>query len=614
MASPRANLRGIDDKSTRQVPIAPTALSQHTPLLMLMTKRGPIEPTFISIDAFDTIYDLKSLDVNSKWHSHQSELATIAIRTSNSTVVVKRIVDVNCKTASAVIGVNTVANKITVGQVNTTMSSLPLVSFTTANPGSWGNYIGVQIFKADNKKQANLGALLDSIVYEAVVIEEDELTGQQRVITNLFGESSTFFTSKPDTRANGVDYFFDDIMRNSYIEDDDKQSRQVYFSDFKLHADTFAQLATGTVPYWKQDVLSNIPSDGINSFRRGITVFAKGGDDGFYKYSSSPVENRLDKMRKYEEACKLWLSSIDESNPITDVAMYPYSTLWDSGFTKETKLEFINLLKDRKDIWIAPCVTSVNRYYEDGDDTIFDYQSKLSNQESVSLAMYYRSIFTGISESSVYGTPTVRATLIGQDGVNRSSLYRKRQSLNIDLFEKICKYCGNGNGQWDATQAFDQDGLNTLDNWHDVTLDYMSPSVSDDAWDAGVIYAQNKDVRRKFYPMYQTLYPNETSTLNNIFTMMACCWIQKKHHKSWTMASGDGRSTNLEIAERLDQYLNTALTNAFDGRFITVSKTYYTQTDNGNGFTFTTDTTIYSTVTKHTANYKITAHRMSEIL
>lgn len=618
MAAPRAILRGIDDKSTRQVPYEATPLSQHTPLLMLMTKRGPTEPLFLGIDGFDIFYDLDSLGENSIWHTHQSELARIALETANSSIVVKRMIDEYSKTASVCIGKDITTNKIKTMQadevdVNAT-SFIPLMEFTAADQGKWGNYIGIQIFKANDKKQNTLGVTLDAVIYEAVVIQENEFNGQHRIINNLYGETSTFFTMKRDSIANSVDYFFDEIMTNSYIEDIDRVSRRAYFSDFTLHVQETAKLAVDQSTYWKEDLLSDIASDGQNAFRKGLPIFAIGGDDGFHDYSNSIIENRLDKTRKYEEACQTWLSSIDETNPITDMAQFPYSTIWDSGFTRETKKEFINILQHRKDVWIAMAVTSANRYYEDGLDTVFDYQPKLTNQESISLGMYFRSIFSGIPESMAFGTPTVRATLVGQDGVNRNSMYRKRQTVNIDLFRKVAKYCGSGDGRWKSQYAFDQDGLNTLENWHDLSMDYLSPPVTDDAWDAGLIYVQNRDVKRKFFPTYQTIYPDDTSVLNNIFTMMACCWIEKNHFRGWTMVTGDSKSTNLEIAERLDQFLNSSLMNAFDGRFVTESKTYYTETDEANGFSFTTDTTIYSNMTKHTANYKITAHRMSDIL
>lgn len=621
MTAPKAILHGIDDKSTRQLPYAAPVLSQHTPLLMLMTKRGRVEPTFLGVDQFDIRYGSESLEVDQRWHTHQTELMRIAIETANSTVVIKRIIDEDTKTASVCIGKQTSGNTIVTCSVDDlddmldANSIMPILQYSCANPGAWGNRIGIQIFKADENKQNTLGVRLDAIVYEAIVIEEDELTGSYRTVNNLYGESSTFFVTKPDAILNNIDYNFAEVMANSYIQDQDKITRVEYFSSFAMYPETLADLAVNPLEYWKEDLITGIRSNGISGFREGLPIFAQGGDDGFHNYSTSIVENRIDRDRKYEDAVRLWLGGIDDTNPVVDIALFPFSTIWDSGFVAEVKKEFKNLLLYRKDIWIAPAVTSVYRYIEETNgDLIFEAQPKLSNQESVSLGGYYRSIFSGIPESTSYGTPTVRATLVGQDGVNRKSTYRKRQTLNVDLFEKVCKYCGSGDSKWKSQYAFDQSGMNTIDDWQDISMDYISPSVTENAWDAGLIYVQSLDVKRKFYPSYQTIYPDDTSVLNNIFAMMACCWIEKNHFKAWTTVTGDSKSTNLEIAEKLDQYLNSRLMNAFDGRFVTVSKTYFTDTDVANGFSFTTETTIYSNVTKRVANYKITAYRMSDFV
>lgn len=620
MTAPRAILHGIDDKSTRQQPVEPPVLSQHTPLLMLMLKRGRVEPTFIGVDQFDIMYDNDSLEVSSRWHTHQSELMRIAIETANSTLVIKRIVDEDTKSASVCVGKNPSSNRIvtcTVDEVSNLVSTSkiqPILEFTCANPGAWGNSIGIQIFKADANKQNTLGVRLGAVVYQATVVEEDVISGSYRTINNLYGEASTYFVTKPDAILDGIDYYYDTIMSNSYIEDAARVSRPEYFSTFKLHQTTLATLATDASTYWTEDLLTSIRSDGTNAFREGLPIFAQGGDDGFHNYSKSIVENRIDRARKYEDAVRLWLMTIDDTNPVVDMAQYPFSTLWDSGFVAETKKEFKNILNYRKDVWVAAAVTSTYRYIDGGDDSlIFEAQPKLSNQETISLGGYFRSIFSGIPESVAYGTPTVRATLVGQDGVDRKSVYRKRQTLNVDLFKKVCKYCGTGDSRWKSQYAFDNNNLNVIDDWKDISMDYMSPSVTDNAWDAGLIYVQSLDTKRNFYPSYQTVYPDDTSVLNNIFTMMACCWIEKNHFKAWTTVTGNSKSTNLEIAERLDQFLNSRLMNSFDGRFITTSKTTYTESDVANGFSFTTETTIYSNVTKRVANYKITAHRMSDI-
>lgn len=621
MTAPQSILHGIDDKSTRQIPYSDSPLSQHTPLLMLMTKRGRVDPCFIGTTEFDKLYSNDSLSVTNKWHSHQSELMRMAIETGNSTVVVKRIIDDDSKSAGVCIGVNKHRMIINVSSIDdidllaNSDISHPLIEFECSDPGEWGNHVGIQIYRAPDRIQNTMGVGLDSVIYEAVIVIEDEISGNVRILNNVYGESSTLFTTRPNSIYNNVDYYFDDIMKQSYIQDTSRLTRSEYFKYFKLHTETIHSLATKPNEYWKEDVLSLIGTDGTNSFRKGISIFAQSGNDGFVNVSTSIVINMMERNRKYEDAVRLWVSSIDDTNPIADMAQYPISTIWDSGFISETKLALKNFLNYRKDIWIAAAVFSQYKYIQDPDGNYaFVDQDKLGNQETISMGSYYRSVFMGIPESNDYGTPTVRATLVCQDGVNRNSRYRKRQSLNVDLFEKVSRYCGSGTGRWVSKYSFDQDPLNVVSNWQDISMEYISPSVTDNAWDAGLIYVQSRDPTNVFYPSYQTVYPDDTSVLNNIFTMMACCWITKNHHSAWTTVTGDSKSTNLEISERLDQYLNSRLMNSFDGRFITTSVTTYTPSDVANGFSFTTETTIYCNVTKRVANYKITALRMSDLL
>lgn len=622
MTAPKPILKGIDDHSVRQIPYSDSPHSQHTPLLMLMTKRGRVDPCFIGTTEFDRLYDNDSLGVSSPWHTHQSELMRIAIESGNSTVVVKRIVDKDSKTAGVCIGVNPTSQQLTTCPLDDVESKVdadklhPILEFKCSDPGAWGNHVGLQIFKAPASTQNVMGVALDAVIYEAVIMVEDEISGNLRVLNNLYGEPSTLFTMRPDSIYNNVDYYFDEIMRISYIQETTRLTRPEYFEYFTLYPEVIATLATNPDKFWAEDVLGTLAERGNALFRKNITVFAESGSDGFLDTSLSVVENIIDRARKYEDAVRDWLAGIDDTNPIVDMAQFPYSTIWDSGFIEETKKEFKNLLNYRKDIWIAVAATSMYRYLKNpADDTYsFSGADKLSNQETISMGTYYRSIFMGIPESIEYGTPTVRATLICQDGVNRNTTYRKRQSLNVDLFKKVCNYCGSGDGRWNSKYAFDQPGINHIAGWQDVSMSYISPAVTDNAWDAGLIYVQSLDTNKQFYPAYQTVYPDDTSVLNNVFTMMACCWINKIHHKAWTTVTGNSKHTDLEIAERLDQYINSRLMNAFDGRFITSAKTFYTPNDQANGFSFTTETTIYCNVTKRVANYKIIAHRMSELL
>lgn len=617
MSAPKPILKGIDDKSRQLVPYEDLPYAQHTPLLMLMTKRGPVNPILIGIDGFDVFYDLMSLGENSPWHSHQSELARIAIEEANSSIIVKRIVDEYSKTAGVCIGKDPVRQRVKCMELEVHSSPyhpnefLPILEFEMADPGDWGNYVGMEIYRAPDKIQASIGRALDCVIYEAKVYIEDQQTGSRRLHPNKYGDMSTYFTFKRDSMYNSRDLFFDVVMADAYIEDSPSVTRRQNFSRFKVYTEHLEDVA-GKEDYWKHDILSDIKPYQGSGFKPGLPFFGIGGSDGFPDISDSTIENRLNRQRIYDEQVRNWLNSIDETNEILDMAKYPLSTIWDSGYTKQTKEAINSFLRHRKDIWVAGAVFSQYRYLDQNGKLYFDYQPELNTPELMSLSLHYRSLFGSIPESANLGTPTVRATLVMQDGINTKSRYQKRQTLNADLFRKICRYCGSASKKWKPDAAFDVEPMNELVGWEGVNGVYLPKSIMEDAWNAGLIYAQNKDDTKQFYPMFQTLYPDDTSVLNSIFTMMACCWIQKLHHRAWTLVSGNTKNTEEELALMMDNYINENLMDAFENRFIVTSKTVVTPADKLLGFSFTTETTIYSTMTKHTATYKLTAHRMSD--
>lgn len=616
MAAPKVILKGIVDESIRQLPYVERPRSVHTPLVMLMTKRGPVDPVYLDIDGFDIFYSLQSLGENSPWHTHQSRLIDIALEVSNSTIMVKRILDEYARIASTVIGLDVQDNKIVdktfesyVGNVDVSRF-LPIFTIKAADPGTWGNYVGIEIYKSNDIVQNTLGVELGAVVYDAVVIVEDEQSGQRRHLPNLYGENVTRFTLKKDSVSNGVDYYFDEVMKQNYIEDISTISRQAWFSDFKFHGEEVsAKLAQER--WWEKDVLGELLAAGAKGFVKGKQWFCKGGDDGFPNLTGSSINAKIDRQRRYDEAVRNWLSDITEYSPLGDMAKYPFSTIWDTGFTKETKLAFANIQKLRKDIWIAMSTTSHYRYMEHGGETYFEPAPPLSTQESISLASYYRTVFSLNLESAEYGTPYVRGILMLQDGFNRR-FGVKRNSLILAVYRMVAEYCGSSSGKWTNGKAFDMEENNILQGWYGVSCEYMSPVPKELAWDAGVIYAQNKDLKNMFFPSFQTLYPDDTSVLNNIFTMMACCHIQHVHYKAWAKVVGNGKFTDSQLAGQIDLYMNSELRGVFDDRFIIEAETSFNPVDKANGFSWTTETHIYSNMTRHLATFRVIARRMSD--
>lgn len=618
MTAPQAILKGIDDKSITQPVYDDPVLSQHTPLFLLMTKRGPVNPMFLGYDGFDIYYSLQSLGENSPWHTHQSELVRIAAEVGNSTIMVKRIVDEFSKTADMVVGFNP-QNSAVIRTDSFKLEASPLnpnqfvafLEIQAADPGEWGNRIGVEIFAADEIVQQTMGVSLDAFVYELALVEELE-DGTKRNIPNLYGSPTTYFTMKRNSIYNNVDYYFDEIMQMSYIEKITELTRPAYFSNFTLYPESLIGFFDDPDLVRNNVLETFIGSPGM-SFGKGRPLYMSGGDDGITYNGNSSLEKRLDRQRRYEEACRNWFETIDDSSEILDILKYPFSTIWDTGFTKETKTSMLNLFSRRKDIWLALAVHSNHRYVDQGDElpTIFDYQPKLDTQSIISLGMQYKSMAQMIGESIDYGTPTVRCTIMMQDGINKNNRYKKRQTLNYDFFRKCAAYFGAGTGKWRTSYAFDSKEGKLLKGWEDVSVSYMSPATKELAWDAGLIWVQNFDTDNMAYMGYHTIYPDDTSVLNSVFVMMACCTIEKIHARAWARVCGDESLTNEELADKVDRYISDETVGIFDDRFIIEPVTTIVGGDAINGFSFTTETNIYATNAKRVGVYNINAHRMS---
>lgn len=616
MSYPKVTLKGLVDESTRELPYSERPRALHTPLVLIMAKRGPIEPVYLDIDGFDVFYSLTSLGKNSPWYSHQTPIVEVLLEASNSTLIVKRVVDEFAKVASTIIGFEYDNSRY----IDKTMDAYikdvdlngfkPLFTIEADNPGEWGNYAGIEIFKAPEKIQQTIGVDTGCTVYEAIVYTEDENSGQRRPLINLFGEYSTYFTLKQNSIRNGVNYYFDDIMEASYVEEQISMTRQAWITKFKFHVENAVELA-GLETYWEDDFLNKVPGLKGKGFIKGKQWMLKGGSDGFPNNTGSWLDGRLDKQRRYDEAVREWLITLTDNNELGDMAKYPFSTIWDTGFTRETKLALIQAQKLRKDVWIALSAMSHYRYLEINGETHFDFMPELSIQELISLATYYRTIYSLNQESHEFGTPYVRGIMMLQDGLNRK-FGNKRLSLAIDLAKKIAEYCGSSSGRWNSAKAPDEEINNNLDGWYDIVGSYIAPVPKEMAWDTGVIYAQHKNIKQLHYPVFQTLYPHDTSVLNNLFTMMAACHVQYVHHRAWQRVTGDSKHTIEQLAEKVDLFINSELRGVFDGRFIIEVETKQNPDDKLNGFSWTTETTIYSIMAKHSASFRIIARRQSD--
>lgn len=199
-------------------------------------------------------------------------------------------------------------------------------------------------------------------------------------------------------------------------------------------------------------------------------------------------------------------------------------------------------------------------------------------------------------ESVVYGTQTCRVIMVSQSGRLRNSNYTKRLPLTVDIAIKIGKYMGAADGRWKNQYAFDENGNNDITEMYDVSDPWVNDSIKDLKWGLNLISAEYRNTSTLFYPAFQTAYDDDSSILNSIFTIVAGTQLEKIAHYAWTRLVGNSRLSTPVFLDRSEQYIVTKAEGLFDSRFRLECDSYQTEPDKSNGFSWTTNITLYGNV------------------
>ena len=622
-ASPRPILTGVDDMSTAQLTYEMLEDSQHLPLFLLRTKKGPEEILVTSMSRAAEIYGSESFEPTSEYHTHQTQALLAAARGGNATIAIKRILGADPTKSKLTIQVETtsenqsVSSKVVVKQASDTKNKqyTPLITFEALSFGSDANSLCINIVPGDATVQMLNKTRYNGFVYEFRLSRYDEVTKRYTPIYTAYNDIRCLFSLNSDTSSGDENpYYLPTVIKEMYGREDIPEASLL--SDVKVNLDAIANLhlylnglnLTSQSTFTEYDIL------GLGGLTMSplLNHTFSGGSDGYLGNDSGFVSNRVANLEIYDDGVRQFFDSLDDNSPLGDIAKYPISTFYDTGFSMKTKMKIRNLIALRQDVWVGLSAFMVANHFKDIDGTEgFTYHYGDTQESVIATTSALRAAFFLQPESLIYGTSTMNCIIVMQSGIYNASGFKERQSIIIDLIEKISRYIGAQDGNWKMQYAFDQSPMNELRGWSNVDFTYRSKAVQETCWDIGITWVQNKTTSALFYPAYQTIYPDDSSTLNNIFTMMACCYLKKVVYRVWAQVSGNGRDPDTILADKVNVLIEREVSGKFDNRFTIQPNTYFTYLDNERGYSWTTDINIYSNVTKTVGVYKITTHRMS---
>lgn len=285
----------------------------------------------------------------------------------------------------------------------------------------------------------------------------------------------------------------------------------------------------------------------------------------------------------------------------TDIARWPQSAYWDSGFTQDTKTALGNALV-RPNLAVYWATHGVN-----GDAQLRNDQETSTGYTLVSMARLH-------PESELYGTGCCRGLVNLQSGKLLQGPWKKFLPVSLDLLNVISKYMGSGDGIWNTNERFDI-GANKIVSIFDVDTVNHDKKLSARAqdWQNGTVYVQNFDRNQLMRPGVQTVYGDATSVLNSYLTVAAAIEIITICHQTWAEYTGVQTIQGQELLDAIDDTMNAKLSgNKFDGVVVVEVSTQYTSRDVNNGYSWTTNVILRGPNMKTVGNFTVTSDRMED--
>ena len=344
---------------------------------------------------------------------------------------------------------------------------------------------------------------------------------------------------------------------------------------------------SGAVPY-HSFIVKYTDTDAVR-LSENSTIYAQGGSDGTMDLA---MLNQLVKEAVSEYANPLSI--------LMDDAKYPESIIWDSGFALETKYALLSMIAIRKDTAV------VLSTFDAGGPS-------LTASEDSSLAIALRTRAQMYPESDYFGTPVMRAMIVGRDGKLMNSQYTGRLPVSMELASKSARYMGAGNGKWKSGFNFDHAPMSEVEMFRDISATFTPATVRNKDWDAGLNWVQSFARKSNFFPALKTVYDNDTSVLNSFFTMMCCVELQKVGQRAWRQFSGVSSLTNAQLKERVEDFVNANVLGRFDDRFVIVPEVYFTDADLQRGYSWSLRIKLYAPNMKTVMTMSVQANRLDDL-
>lgn len=501
----------------------------------------------------------------------------------------------------------------------------PVLEFEATFFGSLGNNLGMRLIAPTTEDTSPLNsamcARVNSYIYRMQFVQRTSPLSSPTVIANQNGSQWTDVSFLPGAYDPNTDLNLDFqyVLSNSYSQHDIVGQPDVWgpFENAHVYQDNLASILAqigaveaphGTLPVTTMDANSPelytvnpftaVNYDGVPYYSLTLQNATQGGlifTPNSTNYGAGASDGTMS-LTTYDADVATAIAGFD----MQDMAKFPFSFIYDSGFSLQTKYAIIGMLGQRPDIALVMSTQSA-----------LDPQN--TPDEDSSMAQALAAYIGNYPESTVYGTAACRAMIVGSSGYLLNSNYTKLVPLTLQIASRFSAYMGAANGQWDSSVPPDENPYNIVNLFKKVNAAYKNPTARSKDWTTGLVWVENFDMNTQYFPALASVYPNDTSILKAFMNVVVAIDLVKIAHAVRRQLSGISRLTDAQFVARSNQLIQAAVKGRYAGRVSVVPNTFYSTQDQQNGYSWSCEITMYGNNMRTVGSDTIIARRMSDL-
>lgn len=483
----------------------------------------------------------------------------------------------------------------------------PILAIEALYPGAYGNDLAFRFFYDKRHNSPSAIQHFDSVFNNFSVSQRDFNSSSTYPVVDKFGKTTNVFTANPTSidKESGIKKDMAAVMSRTFDDDNNLLPYTIYtFEDnYKLIGDKVVAVETaeslcateiandGNVSGYQVNILSGLNckgvpydhvhvvgrlssdslSDGMVLLDANIDHYLNGGTDGNGTLDDEFLDHSMYRF------CKLYM------NPkIVDKFRYPFTHLYDVGYSITTKHAMIDFINVRDDVMVelSTQVLLPNTWVE---GAFHEANKKLNDMEDdISVGQVLRERALLMRESIRHNTDTCRVAIYTQAGYPVSAHYDKPVPFTFWSAMQNALY-GNGIGMSQTEPRGWPYSYNTLFKHNSWAWMNYDESGKEYIWNSGLNYCQYADMTRIFYPALRTVYRHESSVLVDQWVVNAIVYTKHVCRKAWGMFVGRNDSVTV-LQSTIKNYLEAELSTLYNGKYDFTVTVYQTEEEKAVGY------------------------------